>query len=508
LGSGRTQDRVIKGKYQVSATDDQPTMEAPRPGPRRRLGLSGKLLLLTIPLVMIAGLMIYVPAIANFRMNRLNDRLAAANTAALVLDAAPLGMVPDSLARQILTSVGARAVAIKLGQQRRLLASADLPDAIDHDIDMRTMTAWSAIVDSFETMLERGNQTIRVVGPAPGGAQFIEVVIDELPLRQAMYRFSRNLLVVSLGIAMLTAGLVYLALHYLFVRPMRRLTASLVGFHENPESSARIIVPSQRGDEIGVAERELSDMQRDLVSMLHQKSRLAALGLAVSKINHDLRNLLASSQLLSDQLASVPDPRVQRFAPKLMRSLERAIDFCQSTLSYGRVQEAAPDRRMILVEPVAAEVRESAGLAADASIGWISAIERGLGIDADPDQLFRVLLNLVRNAAQALESRPKGDATTMQIRITGRREGSVAIIEVSDTGPGVPARTREHLFEAFQSSGRPGGSGLGLAIAAELVRAHGGDIHLVEGTIGATFRISIPDRPVELQSVRNERARA
>ncbi|HTB01839.1 MAG TPA: HAMP domain-containing sensor histidine kinase [Bradyrhizobium sp.] len=491
----------------VSVTEDQPAIGTPRSKPPRRLGLSGKLLLLTIPLVMIAGMMIYVPAIANFRMNRLNDRLAAANTAALVLDAAPSGMVPDSLARQILTSIGARAVAIKMGQQRRLLASADLPQAIDHDVDMREMTAWSAIVDSFETMLESGNQTIRVVGPAPGGAQFIEVVIDEKPLRQAMYRFSRNLLAVSMGIGALTAGLVYLALHFLFVRPMRRLTASLVAFHENPESSARIIVPSQRGDEIGVAERELSDMQRDLVSMLHQKSRLAALGLAVSKINHDLRNLLASSQLLSDQLASVPDPRVQRFAPKLMRSLERAIAFCQSTLSYGRAQEAAPDRRMMLIEPVVAEVRESAGLAADASITWIAAIERGLTVDADPDQLFRVLLNLVRNAAQALENRPRSDAAT-QIRITGRREGAVAIVEVSDTGPGVPQKARDHLFEAFQTSGRPGGSGLGLAIAAELVRAHGGDIHLVEGTLGATFRIVIPDRPVELLSVRNERARA
>jgi signal transduction histidine kinase len=492
----------------VSVSDEQPTQEQPRPQPPRRLGLSGKLLLLTIPLVMIAGMLIYVPAIANFRMNRLNDRLAAANTAALVLDAAPSGMVPDSLAKQILTSIGARAVAIKMGQQRRLLASAGLPPAIDHDVDMRTMTVWSAIVDSFEIMLESGNQAIRVVGPSSGGGQFIEVVIDEQPLRQAMYRFSRNVLLVALLIAGLTAGLVYLALHYLFVRPMRRLTASLVGFHENPESSARIIVPSQRGDEIGVAERELSDMQRDLVSMLHQKSRLAALGLAVSKINHDLRNLLASSQLLSDQLASVPDPRVQRFAPKLMRSLERAIAFCQSTLSYGRAQEAAPDRRMILIEPVVVEVRETAGLATDASIAWISAIERGLSIDADPDQLFRVLLNLVRNAAQALENRPSSDAASMQIRITGRREGSVAIIEVSDTGPGVPQKARDHLFEAFQTSGRPGGSGLGLAIAAELVRAHGGDIHLVEGTIGATFRIAIPDRPVELLSVRNERARA
>jgi len=492
----------------VSATDEQPTTEKLRPKPPRRLSLSGKLLLLTIPLVMIAEVLIYVPSMANFWINRLNGRLAAANTAALVLDAAPSGMVPESLARQILHSIDARAVAIKMGQQRRLLASTGLPPAIDHDIDMRTLTAWSSIVDSFEMMLESGNQAIRVIGPPPGGGQYIEVVIDEAPLRQAMYVFSRNLLLVSLAIAILTAALVYFALHFLFVRPMRRLTASLVGFHENPESSARIIVPSHRGDEIGVAERELSDMQRDLVSMLHQKSRLAALGLAVSKINHDLRNLLASSQLLSDQLSTVPDPRVQRFAPKLMRSLERAIAFCQSTLSYGRAQEAAPDRRMILIEPVVAEVRESAGLATDDSITWVCAIERGLSIDADPDQLFRVLLNLVRNAAQALESRPRSDAAAMQIRITGRREGSVAIVEVSDTGPGVPAKTREHLFEAFQTSGRPGGSGLGLAIAAELVRAHGGEIHLVEGTIGATFRIAIPDRPVELLSVRNERARA
>ena len=178
----------------MSVTHEQPITVSPRPKPPRRLSLSGKLLLLTIPLVMIAEVLIYVPAIANFWMNRLNDRLAAANTAALVLDAAPSGMVPESLARQILTSIGARGVAIKMGQQRRLLASASLPRAIDHDIDMRSLTVWSAIVDSFEIMLENGDQAIRVIGPAPGGAQFIEVVIDELPLRQAMYRFSEKIM--------------------------------------------------------------------------------------------------------------------------------------------------------------------------------------------------------------------------------------------------------------------------------------------------------------------------
>lgn len=478
-----------------------------KPPPGLRFGLSGKLLLLTIPLILIVEVLIYVPSIANFRVNRLNDRLAAANTAALVLDAAPSGMVPDALARQILASIGARAVAIKSGQQRRLLAAADMPKKIDHDVDMREIGVGSAIIDAFRVMLDSGDEVMRILGPAPGSGQFIEVVVDEKPLRDAMFRFSRNVLLLSLVMTSITAGLIYYALHHLFVRPMRRVTANLVAFHENPESTARIIEPSKRTDEIGVAERELSDMQRDLVSMLHQKSHLAALGLAVSKINHDLRNLLASSQLLSDQLASVPDPRVQRFAPKLMRSLERAIAFCQSTLSYGKAQEAAPDRRMVLIEPVINEVRESAGLASDTSIEWINAIERGLTVDADPDQLFRVLLNLVRNAAQALESDKSGAGVARQIRVTGRREGAVTILEISDTGPGIPEKAREHLFEAFQGSSRDGGTGLGLAIAAELVRAHGGELSLVEGTLGATFRIMIPDRAVELRRLRDARAR-
>src|SRR5213076_963272 len=216
--------------------------------------------------------------------------------------------------------------------------------------------------------------------------------------------------------------------------------------HENPESSARIIVPSQRADEIGVAERELSDMQRDLASMLHQKSRLAALGLAVSKINHDLRNLLTSAQLFSEGLTSLPDPRVQRFAPKLMRALERAIAFCESTLSYGRVQEPPPDRKPVDVEALVEEVHETLALA-ESRIAWIAAIERGMIVDADPDQLLRVLLNLARNAVQALETRAPNDPARDQVRITGRREGAVAVIEVADTGPGVSGMARAHLFE-------------------------------------------------------------
>jgi signal transduction histidine kinase len=424
-----------------------------------------------------------------------------------VLDAAPSGMVPESLARQILDSVGARAVAMKMGQQRRLLVVSEIPATVHHDIDMRDMSWYRSIIDAFDTLLCQDDDVMRVVGPAPMGGEFVELVMDEKPLRKAMWDFSVRILILSLIISGITAMLVYLALHRMFVRPLRRITLNMTAFRAQPENPAHIIASSGRRDEIGTAERELAAMQRDLASLLQQKSHLASLGLAVSKINHDLRNLLTSAQLFSERLAKSADPHVQTFSPKLMRALERAIAFCESTLSYGRAQEPPPDRRTIALEPLVEEVRETLGLDAGAPVRWIGAVERGLQVDADPDQLFRILLNLARNAVQALDSRAAKDPGTDQVRITGRREGAVVVIEVSDTGPGLPEKARAHLFEAFQGSARTGSTGLGLAIAAELVRAHGGEIRLVDGTIGATFRLTIPDRAVELDVRRSARAR-
>jgi signal transduction histidine kinase len=493
---------------QSQATAAQITRGALPRAHKVRVGLSGKLLILTVAFVMVAEVLIYVPSVANFRVNWLNDRLAAAHTAALVLDAAPSGMVPESLARQILASIGARAVAVKMGNERRMLAAASVPAKIAQDIDMRDLRWWRAILNAFDTLFFcEPNDVMRLVGPAPmAHGEFLEIVLDEAPLRNAMWTFSVNILLLSLVISGITATLVFLALNYLLVRPMRRITDNMISFRADPENPARIIAESGRGDEIGTAEEELAAMQRELASMLHQQSRLAALGLAVSKINHDLRNLLASAQLFSDQLSTSPDPKVQRFAPKLMRALERAIAFCQSTLSYGAAHEPPPERKTFAVEPLIEEVHEALGLTLDVPIRWIVALERGLTVDADHDQLFRVLVNVARNAVQALEARGARDPARDQIRITGRREGSVVVLEVSDTGPGVPEKARTHMFQAFQGSTRPGGAGLGLAIAAELVRAHGGEIALVPGTIGATFRITIPDGAVDLASRRGERA--
>ena len=234
-----------------------------------------------------------------------------------------------------------------MGNQRHLLALSENPPMAQQEVDVRDVSSWAAIMGAFETIfMSRDKDVLRAVGPAPMGGDFVEIVLEMGPLRKAMLRFSVNVLLLSLIISAITAALVYLALHYLLVRPMRRITANMMAFRADPENPSRIIAPSARQDEVGLAERELASMQGDLASMLHQKSRLAALGLAVSKINHDLRNLLASAQLFSEGLSHLPDPRVQRFAPKLMRSLERAIELCQSTLSYGRAQEPPPVRKV------------------------------------------------------------------------------------------------------------------------------------------------------------------
>jgi signal transduction histidine kinase len=458
---------------------------------------------------MLGEVLIYVPSIANYRLAWLSDRLAAAHTAALVLDIAPDGMVSDELTRQLLESVGAKSVAMKKGDSRRLLAFSEMPPQIGHEVDIRDVSPYRSIYDAFETLIcANPVDAVRVVGPAPSGGDFVEIIIDEAPLREAMLRFSGNILLISLMISAITGIFVYAALVWLFVRPMRRLTANMVAFARAPEDAAGIVRPSSRNDEIGIAERELAEMQRELVGTLQQKNRLASLGLAVSKINHDLRNLLSPAQLLSDRLSHLADPAVSKLAAKLMKTLGRAIAYAEQTLAYGKVQEPPPQRRKVDVAKLLDELRDSFDLGEEHRIGWLPSVERALTVDADPDQLMRVLINLVRNSIEVLAARAPNDPERDQIRIIGRREGSVVVLQVGDTGPGLPERARVHLFEPFHGAARRGGTGLGLVIAAELVRAHGGEIRLLEGTLGATFRIVIPDRPVALDERRAARASA
>ena len=467
------------------------------------LGLPAKPLLLTPSFVMLAEVLIFVPSVANYRVSWLGDRLTAAQVAALAAEAVPGGEVPPKVRAELLRTAQVKAVAIRRDGQRRVVLPAEEPMVIDAHFDLRPMQEGAPqsilariglIGDAIATFIHGDTRIIRVTGPVGSNPQdFIEIVIPEAPLKRVIVRYGLNILALSILISLMTAALVYFALSRLLVAPMMRITRNMVRFSENPEDPERIIVPSARADEIGVAERELAQMQRELSQLFLQKNRLAQLGLAVSKINHDLRNMLANAQLISDRLTPLPDPTVQRFAPKLIASLDRAINFCNDSLKFGRAEEATPRRDLLRLAPLVEEVGDGLGLPRDGQIDWRVDIDDTLRIDADREHLFRVLSNLVRNAVQALEGQDER-TTPGVVQVRAWREGRRVLVEVSDDGPGVPPRARENLFRAFQGSVRKGGTGLGLVIAAELVAAHGGKLRLLDTPKGAAFLIELPDR--------------
>ncbi len=454
--------------------------------PRWLRGLSARLLVLTAAFVMLSEVLIYVPSIARFRLTFLENRIADAHLASLALKATPDNVVARPLELELLANAMVHGIVLKRREARTMMLMEDMPPKVDAIYDLRGATAFELIADAFVT-LAHGDRTLRVWGEFPDGSEgSLEVIVDEAQLYEAMVEYSTNIMQLSLVISLITAGLVFLSLQLLMVAPMRRLTDSMVAFREAPADASAMINESSRSDEIGTAQRELRHMQDGLRAALAQRTHLAALGEAVSKVNHDLRNILATAQLVSDRLGDVRDPTVRQVAPRLMQSIDRAISLCNRTLSFGRADEAAPEPVTLGLHDLADDAVAFAGLPGDGRISWRNSISPDLTLRADREQIFRVLMNLARNAIQAM---PEGG----EITATAKQTNSTVVIEFSDTGPGLPDKARDHLFEAFTGSARAGGTGLGLAIAKELVAAHGGELSLVRSDgNGTVFRIELP----------------
>ncbi len=477
-------------------------------GPERRTvplsrGLSTKLLVLTILFVLLAEILIFIPSIANFRLRWLEERLGTAAAVSVVLMQGNSSNLSRAVQNDVLMSIGAKAVAVRDAGVARLLVVADMPPQVDEHVDLARSGALAAIRDALDTTFFGGDRMLRVFGKVGDSEKEFEVVIPDKKLRRAMLVYSRNVAFLSLLISLITATLVFLTINWIMIRPVRDMTRSMLAFSEAPDDPSRVIQPENRDDEIGVAERELADMQRRLQKTLAEQKHLADLGLAVSKINHDMRNILASAQLMSDRLAKVKDPSVQTFAPKLLRTLDRAVAYSEGVLAYGRTQEAAPTRRRLRLRQLVDEVHSLLGIDPAGGIEFENSVEPMFEVDADSDQLFRVLTNLCRNAIEAMAA-DRDVVLVRRLAVSAERTGSVCRIFVSDTGPGLPQKARENLFAAFRGSARSGGTGLGLAIAHELVRAHGGSLELLESVGGRTvFAITIPDQPVRLDEARS-----
>lgn len=465
-------------------------------------GLSTKLLLLTMLFVLIAEVLIFIPSIANFRLRWLEERLSTAAAVATVLVDEDASSLSRATQDDVLASLGAKAVAVRDEGMSQLLVAADMPPEIDEHVSIAATSPIAAVRDALSTALWGGNRMLRVFGPVGDSTKEFELIIPDGDLRSAMMVYARNVAILSLIISVITAGLVFWAINRMMIRPIRRMTHSMLAFSAAPDDPARVIRPDRRTDEIGIAQHELATMQGELQRTLGEQRHLAELGLAVSKINHDMRNMLAAAQLMSDRLRLIDNATVQSFVPKLVRTLDRAVSYSEGVLAYGRTQEAPPSRRRLRLAQMVDDVGEILGLASEGDIEFVNAVDPGLEVEADADHLFRVLANLARNAVQAMQTDTE-TAVVKRLTIGAMREGTVSKITIEDTGPGLPKRARENLFAAFRGAARSGGTGLGLAIAHELVRAHAGTLELVETRGGRTvFEICIPDQPIALDEAR------
>jgi signal transduction histidine kinase len=446
--------------------------------------LSARLLVLTIFFVMVGEVLIFVPSVARYRMTYFEDRLAAGYLATLAVEASSTGRLEQSLTDKLLARVGARGVALYRADGSELRLDRSHPPQPSFTIDLTHPNILLAIRGSFRTLLSQGNRVLRVLGPAgTGKADTVGVLLDEAPLRAELWDFGIRILELSLVLSLITAALVYLSLHWLLVRPMRRITASMVEFRDDPEDASRVIAASRRGDEIGVAERELAVLQRTVRQALGQRARLAALGTAVTKINHDLRNILATARLVTDGLTVSTETEVRRVAPRLLDAIDRAVGLCTRTLDFSREDTPPLTPSRFELAPLIGEIGPVLAVSTE-DLAIKDAIPPELTIEADRDQLYRIFLNLARNAVEAGAHR---------LRFSALSEDGTIAIEVGDDGPGLPPKARENLFRPFFGSARPGGSGLGLAIARELARAHGGELTLVSSTAaGTVFRVTLP----------------
>jgi signal transduction histidine kinase len=451
--------------------------------------LSGRFLILTVIFVMIAEVFIFVPSVARFRENYLLQRLERAQIASLALLADE--MIAPEVEQELLKNAGVLNVVLRRDEVRQLVLSSPIPQPIAATFDLRDPGGMELIRDAMAELADPSPQVIRVIGnPVQDAGLLIEVTLETQPLRAAMIDYGIRILLLSAVISVLTAALLFFAVRRLIVKPIRGVVGAIKSYAEAPEDARRVIVPSAKVTELREAETALMALQTDLTMALRQKERLAQLGGAVAKVSHDLRNILTSAQLFADRMEGSADPGVARMAPKLVGSISRAVNLCEATLAFGKAEEPPPMLTRVALARIVDDVIEAERLAAgEADISFSEDVPGSLTIRADQEQLWRILTNLVRNARQAILASGKGG----EIRVQAAETDAEWTIAVEDTGPGLPPKAREHLFQPFQGGTRKEGTGLGLAIAAELVRGHGGRLELLyTGPEGTGFAVRLP----------------
>lgn len=458
--------------------------------------LTTRLLFFTVLFVLLAETVVMIPSLANRRLDWFNDRIETAYLVSVALEGPRGRMITEEGAKMLFETAGIRGVTSKRGDVRALILAPEIDPHGSQQIylvDMNNISPLSLVSSAWATIFSDGNSLIQVTAkPMETSEDIMDIVVSQMDLRDDLRQYARNILILSLVISSMTAVLLFYVFNRMIVHPVRRLTRSMATFEADPDSATHIHVPSERDDEIGVAERSLSMMQQRINELLGERRRLAALGAGISKISHDLRNILASAQLMSDRLAKSDDPAVRKLSPRLISALDRAIALSRDTLSFGGMEARKLSHTPFPLRELVDEVLDDT---ASTHVAGVNDCPGDLTVNADRAQLYRCLFNLARNAVEAMLPAHVDAAATNggTLSISAQDAEGMVSIAIADNGPGLPEHARADLFEPFKGSQKPGGSGLGLAIAAEIARAHGGELRLVKSDAdGTVFEISLP----------------
>jgi len=314
--------------------------------------------------------------------------------------------------------------------------------------------------------------------------------------REALIRrFQWIVGVLFLGVALLSAAV--------WMVRQGRLEARLEGVRGWLEALSRgeVVKAGQRrrdtvGRIAGMIEAVSRTVDRDR-RRLRTLRHLSAWQEAARRQAHEIKTPLAAARLELARLGEfLPSGEAPRRLASLAQELDRLDRFSREFTTFARLP--APRLETVDLKALVAEfVATFGGAWKNLHLAWGDGTLPGTSVPcvwADREQLRQVLVNLCDNAALALAREPDRSAGTVEMTLRVQPGG--VLLEVTDDGPGVPETIRERLFEPYISgSGEDRGMGLGLAISKKILLDHGGDLELVPGGPGATFRLTFPHQP-------------
>ncbi|HEY1857338.1 sensor histidine kinase [Acidocella sp.] len=449
--------------------------------------LSARVLWLTVSIILLVEVVILMPSLGRERQAWLWQHVTQAHLAAFpaAVSAGALDLQTEDALLKLSDTM-----SIRLAEPGRLIVVMR-PDRLlpppDQTIHLAHEPLLTSIWRAEQQVMGLGPKWLEVTAPSPlQNNAMLDIIVSGTELARHLRGYAAHILVLAVIISLVTGSLVFAALDQLLVRPMRILTASIVGFRHAPEQDGQsdlIWLASRREDEISRAASELKLLQDEMRAALWRNARLAAVGTAVAKISHDLRNILTSALLVADRLQESDDPTIKRAAQTLIPAVERAAQLVSRTVDFAREGPPAIIRSSVglrdLIDETASALRPDA-----TGVTIENNVPGTLVMALDREQIYRVLVNLMRNAVEA-------GANHITIAVTG--DNGMTRLNIRDNGSGLPARVQENLFRPFTGSGRHGSTGLGLTIARDLVRAHGGELQLAHtGPDGTLFVMELP----------------